>query len=134
LTAQSPVYPLLDLICTRQGSNLQPYDPKSYTSSIFKSPVTQSAVRSLRRLHEGCATLSLARSIGFAQKERKRHLAALKRLVDEEQWPLAQEQARALMRHFSDFLPIDRLESADFSLSHGAVQLAAEQALSDIGT
>jgi hypothetical protein len=39
------------------------------------------------------------------------------------------------MRHFSDLRPIDRLgDQADFSLSHGAVQLAAEQALSDIGT
>jgi hypothetical protein len=39
------------------------------------------------------------------------------------------------MRHFSDRQPIDRLgDQADFSLSHGAVQLAAEQALSDIGT
>jgi hypothetical protein len=39
------------------------------------------------------------------------------------------------MRHFGDLRSIDRLgESADFSLSHGAVQLAAEQALADIGT
>jgi len=68
-------------------------------------------------------------------RRKQRHLAALKRPVDEEQWPWAQEQARALMRHFSDRQPIDRLgDQADFSLSHGAVQLAAEQALSDIGT
>ena len=39
------------------------------------------------------------------------------------------------MRHFADVRAIDRLgESADFSLSHGAVPLAAEQVLSDIGT
>jgi hypothetical protein len=39
------------------------------------------------------------------------------------------------MRHFADLRAIDRLgESADFSLSHGAVELAAEQALADIGT
>jgi hypothetical protein len=31
--------------------------------------------------------------------------------------------------------PIDRLgDQADFSLSHGALQLAAEQVLADIGT
>jgi hypothetical protein len=39
------------------------------------------------------------------------------------------------MRHFGDIRAIDRLgDQADFSLSHGAVQLAAEQALADIGT
>ena len=39
------------------------------------------------------------------------------------------------MRHFGDIIVLDRLgESADFSLSHGAIQLAAEQALADIGT
>jgi hypothetical protein len=39
------------------------------------------------------------------------------------------------MRHFSDLRAIDRLgEAADFSLSHGAVEQAAEQALADIGT
>ena len=43
--------------------------------------------------------------------------------------------ARTLMRHFAHVRAIDRLgESADFSLTHGAVQLAAEQALADIGT
>jgi hypothetical protein len=37
------------------------------------------------------------------------------------------------MRHFADVHTIDWLgESADFSLAHGAVQLAAEQALADI--
>jgi hypothetical protein len=37
------------------------------------------------------------------------------------------------MRHFADLR--DRLgDAADFSLSHSAVQLAAEQALTDIGT
>ena len=30
---KSPLDRLLDLICTRQGSNLQPYDPKSHTVS-----------------------------------------------------------------------------------------------------
>src|SRR5262245_30763763 len=40
-----------------------------------------------------------------------------------------------LMRHFADLRPIDRLgEAADFPLSHGAVPLAAEQVLADIGT
>jgi hypothetical protein len=68
-------------------------------------------------------------------KRKQRHLAALKRLVDEKQCPWAQEQARALMRHFSDLRPIDRLGgSGRLFFSHGAVQLAAEQALSDIGT
>jgi hypothetical protein len=56
-------------------------------------------------------------------------------LVDDDQWAWAQTQARTLMRHFADLRVIDRLgESADFSLSHGAVPLAAEQALVDIGT
>jgi hypothetical protein len=37
------------------------------------------------------------------------------------------------MWHFGDIRVLDRLgDSADFSLSHGAVELAAEQALSDI--
>jgi hypothetical protein len=37
------------------------------------------------------------------------------------------------MRHFADVRAIDRLgDAADFSLSHGAVQLAAEQAFVDI--
>jgi hypothetical protein len=68
-------------------------------------------------------------------KGEQRHLAALKRLVDEEQWPLAEPHARLHMQHFSDLRPIDRLsDQADFSLSHGAVQLAAEQELADIGT
>jgi hypothetical protein len=40
-------------------------------------------------------------------KRERRHLAALKRLVHEGQWPWAQEQARLLMRHFSDLRPID---------------------------
>jgi hypothetical protein len=63
-----------------------------------------------------------------AQRESR---AALKRLVDEEQWPWAQEQAGALMRHFSDLRPIERLgEAADLSLSHSAVEL--EQLLRDI--
>jgi hypothetical protein len=36
---------------------------------------------------------------------------------------------------FRRYRAIERLgESADFSLSHGAVELAAEQALADIGT
>jgi hypothetical protein len=40
-----------------------------------------------------------------------------------------------LMRHFSDVRAIDRLgKLADFSLSHGAVQSAAEQVLADIAT
>ena len=70
-----------------------------------------------------------------AQRTEQRHLVALKRLVDEHHWPWALEPARTLMRHFADLRAIDRLgESADFSLSHGAVELAAEQALADIGT
>ena len=32
---KSPEDWLYNLICTRQGSNLQPYDPKSHTLSIF---------------------------------------------------------------------------------------------------
>jgi hypothetical protein len=69
-------------------------------------------------------------------KREQRHLALLKKLVgDEEHWPWALEQARALTRHFADVRAIDGLgESADFSLSHGATQLAAEQVLADIGT
>jgi hypothetical protein len=60
----------------------------------------------------------------------------LKKLVgNEEQWPWVIEHAKTLMRHFADMRAIDRLgDQADFSLSHGAVQLAAEQALADIGT
>jgi hypothetical protein len=63
-------------------------------------------------------------------------LATLKKLVaNEQQWPWAIEAAKTLMRHFGDIRAIDHLgESADFSLSHGAVQLAGEQALADIGT
>jgi len=39
------------------------------------------------------------------------------------------------MRHFADLRALDRLgDAADFSLSHGAMQLAAEQVLVDIGT
>ena len=39
------------------------------------------------------------------------------------------------MRHFGDILVLDGLgDSADFSLWHGAPELAAEQALADIGT
>lgn len=70
-----------------------------------------------------------------ARREEK-HLATLKKLVaDEQQWPWAIEAAKTLMRHFGDIRAIDHLgESADFSLSHGAVQLAGEQALADIGT
>jgi hypothetical protein len=44
-------------------------------------------------------------------------------------------QDARLMRHFGDIRAIDSLgESADFSLWHGAVELAATQALADIGT
>jgi hypothetical protein len=68
-------------------------------------------------------------------KREQRHLTALKRLVDEKQWPWVSQQARMLMRHFGDLRAIDRLgDAADFSLSHGAVPLAAEQVLADIGT
>jgi hypothetical protein len=39
------------------------------------------------------------------------------------------------MRYFADLRKIDRFgDQADFSLSHGAVELAAELALADIGT
>jgi len=56
-------------------------------------------------------------------------------LVDDEQWPWAIEHAKTLMRHFGDLRVIDGLgDAADFSLAHGAMQLAAEQVLSDIGT
>ena len=60
----------------------------------------------------------------------------LKKLVgNEEQWPWAIEHAKTLIRHFGDIRAIDGLgDQADFSLSHGAVELAAEQALADIGT
>jgi hypothetical protein len=60
----------------------------------------------------------------------------LKKLVGNEQhWPWALQHAKTLMRHFADLRAIDDLgEAADFSLSHGAVPLAAEQALADIGT
>jgi hypothetical protein len=65
-----------------------------------------------------------------------KHLAALKKLVgDEEHWPRAIERVKTLMRHFAGMRAIDRLgESADFSLSHGATQAAAEQALADIAS
>jgi hypothetical protein len=60
-------------------------------------------------------------------RRKHRHLAALKRLVDEKQWPWTQEQARALMRHFADVRAIDRLgEAADFSLSRGSNRKVAE--------
>jgi hypothetical protein len=67
-------------------------------------------------------------------KREERHLATLKRMVgDEEQWGWAIERAKTLMRHFGDLRAIDHLgDQADFSLSHGAVPLAAEQLLSDI--
>src|SRR5262249_11360556 len=89
----------------------------------------ENAVReALRSLWHDLALLGARRE--------ERHLATLKKMVgDEDQWGWAQEQARTLMRHFCDLRPIERLgESADFSLSHGAVPLAAEQVLSDIGT
>jgi hypothetical protein len=60
----------------------------------------------------------------------------LKKLVgDEDHWPWAIERAKTLMRHFGDLRAIDRLgDAADFSLSHGAVPLAAKQVIVDIGT
>jgi hypothetical protein len=69
-------------------------------------------------------------------KREERHLATLKKLVaDEEHWPWAIERAKTMMRHFGDLRSLDGLgDQADFSLSHGAVPLAAEQLLSDIGT
>jgi hypothetical protein len=69
-------------------------------------------------------------------KREEKHLATLKKLVgDEAQWGWAIERAKTLMRHFGDIRAIDRLgDQADFSLSHGAVPLAAEQLLTDIGT
>jgi hypothetical protein len=36
---KSPEDWLWDLICTRQGSNLQPYDPKSYPTELASSKV-----------------------------------------------------------------------------------------------
>jgi hypothetical protein len=68
-------------------------------------------------------------------KREEKHLGTLKKLVgEEEHWPWALERAKTLMRHFGDLRAIDRLgESADYSLSHGAPELAAEQVLSDIG-
>jgi hypothetical protein len=70
-----------------------------------------------------------------ARREEK-HLAVLKKLVgDEEHWPWAIQHTKTVMRHFSDLRAIDRLgEAADFSLSHGAVELATEQAPSDIAS
>jgi hypothetical protein len=69
----------------------------------------------------------------FGCKRGQKHLAVLKKLVGDEHWPWAERVAGMLMRHFGDPLPIERLgESALFSLSHGAVPLAAEQLLSDI--
>jgi hypothetical protein len=67
-------------------------------------------------------------------RREEKHLATLKKLVgDEAHWPWAIERAKTLMRHFGDLRAIDRLgDQADFSLSHGATQLAAEQALGDI--
>jgi hypothetical protein len=59
--------------------------------------------------------------------------SAKKLVGNEQKWPWAHEHAKTLMRHFSDIRAIDRLgEAANFSLSHGAVPLAAEQVLSDI--
>jgi hypothetical protein len=90
--------------------------------------------------HEGAVKEAL-RSIWhdlalLRAKREEKHLATLKKLVgDEEQWLWAIERAKTLMRHFGDIRAIDWLgDAADFSLSHGAVPLAAEQALSDIGT
>jgi hypothetical protein len=58
-----------------------------------------------------------------------------KKLVGGEHWPWALKQARALTRHFGDLRAIEGLgDAADFSLSHNAVPLAAEQVLVDIGT
>ena len=67
-------------------------------------------------------------------RREERHLATLKKMVgDEDQWGWALERAKTLMRHFGDLRAIDHLgEAADFSLSHGAVPLAAEQVLADI--
>jgi hypothetical protein len=63
-------------------------------------------------------------------------LAVLEKLVgNEQQWPWAIERAKTLMRHFGDLRALDGLgDQADYSLSHGAAPLAAEQALADIGT
>jgi hypothetical protein len=80
---------------------------------------------------------SLWRDLALLRSTREaKHLALLRKLVgDEDQWGWAEQQARLFMRHFADLRPIDRLgDQADFSLSHGAVELAAEQALADIGT
>ena len=90
--------------------------------------LTAAAKEALRSLWQELAALR-------AKREEK-HLATLKKLVgDEEHWGWAIERAKTLMRHFCDLRAIDRLgEAADYSLSHGAVPLAAEQLLADIGT
>jgi hypothetical protein len=67
-------------------------------------------------------------------KRQEKHLATLKKLVgDEDRWPWAIERAKTLMRHFADLRALEGLgDQADFSLSHGAAPLAADQELSDI--
>jgi hypothetical protein len=58
----------------------------------------------------------------------------LKKLVgDEEHWSWALTAALALMRHFSDIRALDGLgDAAYYTVTHGAVELAAEQVLADI--
>ena len=83
------------------------------------------------------ALRSLWRDLALLRSKREaKLLALLRKLVgDEDQWGWTEQQARLLMRHFADLRPIDRFgDQADFSLSHGAVELAAELALADIGT
>ena len=99
------------------------------------SKARRTAVCLLRPLHQGRAALLWRDLSELRTKRAQRHLAALKWLVDEQQWPWAIKQARTLMRHFADVRVIDRLgESADFALSHNATQHAAELLLADIGT
>jgi hypothetical protein len=43
------VSPLKYWICTRQGSNLQPYDPKSYTLSICTAGASENGLADARR-------------------------------------------------------------------------------------
>lgn len=62
-----------------------------------------------------------------------KNLAALKKLVEPEQWPWAEPHAISFVRYAADLMPLDTLgDHAGFLLRGGAVQEAAEHLLMDI--
>ena len=62
-----------------------------------------------------------------------RHLAALKKLVHEEQWPWAQQHAGSFVRYAADVVGIEWLGYQERQLlDNGALQDAVEQLLMDI--